>query len=365
MARSFRPLLARDRLLVVRLGAVGDVLRALPAVHAIRRTFPGIHLGWIVEDLSFPLLEGHPDLDRILRFPRRELSALGRPRLARGPLARLREEIRSQCFTVAIDLQSSFKSGILAWLSGAARRVGFSPGHCRELSFLFTNEWVRPSSRRLNRVERNLELAGAVGASTDEARLPIPERPEEARRATELLRSLLPEGAPAVLVSPGASRRQAYKMWPGEHYARLAASLSRADGVRPIVVWGPGEEGLARSVVAASGGGALLAPPTGLRLLAALSRRSSLFVGADTGPMHLAWAVGCPVVALFGPTDPRLNAPLGEGDVVLRAPGGRMAELDPEVVLDAVRRRLAARQGSLLEPAPGPVRIARRSRGPA
>lgn len=360
MERTPRPLSTSDRLLVVRLGAVGDVLRAIPAVHAIRRAFPRIHLAWIVEDLSSPLLEEHPDIDRVVRFPRRELSAIERPWLASGHLRRLRDEIRSQRYTVVLDLQASFKSGLLAFLSGAARRVGFSPVHCREMSFLFTNEWVRLPTRWLNRVERNLELAKALGAPADDPQLPLPERPEEGEQAAALLERLLPAGAPAVLISPGASRRQAYKMWPAAHYARFAALLSREHGVRPIVVWGPGEEGLARSVVAASEGGALVAPPTGLRLLAALLRRSALFVGADTGPMHLAWAVGCPVVALFGPTDPRLNAPLGQGHVVLRAAHGRMEDLGPEEVLAAARGALAARRAPPTGPAPAPAAIVRR-----
>ena len=358
MRRSPRPLLDGDRVLVIRLGALGDVVRAVPAVHAIRRAFPRIHLSWIVEDLSFPILEGHPDLDRVLRFPRRELSAAGRPHQAAARLARLRDELRAARFTVTLDLQSSVKSGCLSLLSGAGRRIGFSPRHSREMSFLFASEWFRPASRWLNRVHRNLAIAQSLGALTDDPRLPLPERPEESEQAAALLRSLLPEGGPAVLIAPGASRRQSYKMWPWPHYARLASQLAESRGVRPIVVWGPGEEALARGIVAASDGRALLAPPTGLRLLAALLRRSSLFVGADTGPMHLAWAVGCPVVSLFGPTDPRLNAPLGPGDVVLRAASGTMAGLDPEDVLAAVQRRLAAPANRTLRTPAGPTVIA-------
>ena len=363
MERSVRPLVASDRLLIVRLGAVGDVLRAIPAVHAIRGTFPHIHLSWMVEDLSFPLIDGHPDVDQTLRFPRRELGAWRRPWVAADHLSRLKTALRSQGFTVALDLQASFKSGLLTLLSGAARRVGFSPAHCREMSFVFTNEWVGLSSRWLNRVERNLEMAQAVGASTADPRLPLPERPEEGEEAEALLRRLLPGGEPRVLVSPGASRRQAYKRWPGSHFARLAARLSRDHATRLVVVWGPGEEELARSVVAASEGGALLAPATSLRLLAAMLRRASLFVGADTGPMHLAWAVGCPVVALFGPTDPRLNAPLGKGHRVFRASSGKMEDLDPRAVLEGIQKTLVERRTPSPGPPAGPVAIGGRLRG--
>jgi lipopolysaccharide heptosyltransferase I len=329
-----------DRVLLIRLGAVGDVLRTLPALHLIRTTFPSARITWLVEDLSRDLLAGHPEIDEILRFPRRELrDALLRPRLLAGAAASLVRDLRRGRFSVALDFQGSFKSGLLSLLSGAPRRVGFAPGHSRELSFLFTNEWVRPRVRRLNRVERNLLVAEALGARGDAIEVILPERPEEGRAAVEILRGLNPKGAPVVLLSPGTSRRQRSKRWPPDHFARLAALLAPDPGVVPVVAWGPGEETLAREVVTGSGGRAVAAPPTSLRLLAALLRRSALFVGADTGPMHLAWSVGCPVLALFGPTDPRLNAPLGSAHVVLRA-GLATAGITPELALEAARRIL-------------------------
>jgi ADP-heptose:LPS heptosyltransferase len=342
MERPPATLSAADRVLLVRLGAVGDVLRALPVARRVRSAFPGLHLSWIVEDLSRPLLEGHPDVDAVIPFPRREMRAIGRPATFLAALRGLQERLRKGDFTAAIDLQASFKSGAVALLSGAPRRIGFAPGHCRELSFLFSNEWAPLSSPWLNRVDRNLEMAAALGARSGAADAVIPERPQEGREAAAVLEDLAPGGGPAVVFSPGVSRRQAWKAWPGWHYGRLAGLLQRSRGVRPIVVWGPGEEDLARSIARAAGPSVALAPPTGLRLLAALLRRSTVFVGADTGPMHLAWVTGCRVVALFGPTDPRLNAPRGDGHRVLRSADGTMASLQPEVVHDVVVEMLSA-----------------------
>lgn len=359
MERLPGTLASSDRLLVVRLGAIGDVLRALPAVGRIRATFPGLRLSWIVEDLSRPLLEGHPDIDELIPFPRRELrAAAGRPAAILAIARDLRRRLAAQRFTVTVDLQSSLKSGLVAALSGAPRRVGFAPGHCREMSFLFTNRWVPLSSPWLNRVDRNLEMAAALGAASGPADAVLPERPDEARDAVALVAALAPGGGPVVVFSPAVSRRQSYKAWPGAHYTRLAALLHRSRGVRPIIVWGPGEEDLARSIAHAAGPAAVLAPPTGLGLLAALLRRASLFVGADTGPMHLAWVSGCRVVALFGPTDPRLNAPRGAGHQVLRSPDGLMASLLPDAVHEATERVLAtaASPVAIAPPAaPGPV----------
>jgi len=333
----------RDRVLLIRLGAVGDVLRTLPALHLIRKNFPSIHLAWLVEDLARDLLEGHPEIDAVIRFPRREMrAAAGQPHRMAACLAALRHDLRAMRFTVALDFQGSFKSGALALLSGAPRRVGFAPGHCRELSFLFTNEWVRPGSRRLNRVEKNCVLAESLGAAGDEIEVILPERPDEGHAAEALLHAVNPGGSPVVVLSPGTSRRQRRKRWPPENFGRLASLLAASSGALPLVVFGPGEEALARSIVTASGKRATLAPPTSLRLLASILRRAALFVGADTGPMHLAWSVGCPVLALFGPTDPRLNAPLGPGHVILKT-ASSMAGITPGQAFEAARALLPRR----------------------
>ena len=352
MRRRDRRIDERDRVLLIRLGAVGDVLRTLPAVHLIRKAFPALHLAWIVEDLSRELLEGHPEIDEVIRFPRREIrEATRRPRGLAARLATLRRELRARRFTVAVDFQGSLKSAALALLSKAPRHIGFAPGHSREFSFLLTNEWVRPRGRHLNRVEKNCLMAEALGAAGDEIEAILPERPDEGREADTMIRSLNPRGAPLAILSPGSSRLQSGKRWPPEHFGRLASLLAASSGVLSIVVFGPGEETLARHAVSASEGKAVLAPPTSLRLLAALLRRAALFVGADTGPMHLAWIVGCPVVALFGPTDPALNAPLGPLHAVLRQ-GPSTAAISPEAACEAAGRLLPRRPAATAGGAP-------------
>jgi heptosyltransferase I len=340
MSPNPMPLLGTERVLVIRLGAVGDVIRALPATHLLKSTFPRLHLAWIVEDLSHDLLEKNPEIDEVIRFPRGELqSNLIRPRRLAARLAGLRADLAARRFDLAIDFQGSFKSGLVTRLSGAPRRIGFGPGHARELSFLCTNEWVRPGSRWLNRVERNLLLAEAVGAAGDEIRVVLPESPDEAGRAQQILRETSPGGDPVVVLAPGTSVRQRHKRWSYGNFSRLAGLLRRSLGAVPVVAWGPGEESLAQTVVSESSGAARALPAVGLRLLASILRRSALFVGADTGPMHLAWSVGCPVVAIFCTTDPRLNAPLGEAHIVLRG-SGAAAAIQPEQVAESAGRIL-------------------------
>ena len=345
MQRPVTALRPADRVLIVRLGAVGDVLRSLPALRQIRAAFPDAHLAWIVEDLSAPLLESHPDLDQVVTLARSDLRRAARsPREMTRLVGGLRDRFRTARYDVAIDLQSSFKSGVLTGLSGAARRVGYAPGFCREASFLFTTEWLSPSSPWLNRVERHLEMASALGAPRlDPAPPPLPERVEDGREAEAILARARARSEPTIVISPGVSRRQSFKMWPAGSYVRLVTLIRRTMALRPLIVWGPGEEDLAGSIVRGAGGDALLAPRTSLRVLAALLRRSAAFVGADTGTMHMAWLVGCPVLALFGPTDPRLNAPWADGHVVLRAATTRMRDLSPEPALEALSRLLAGR----------------------
>ena len=343
MQRPVAPLRPADRVLVVRLGAVGDVIRALPAVHRLRRTYPEAHLAWVVEDLAAPLLEGHADLNEIIRLSRRDLRAAGRsPALLKRTLSEVGGRLRDGRYDVVVDLQSSLKSGVVAFLSRSRRRVGFAPGHCREMSFLFTNEWAELSSPWLNRVDRNLEMAAQLGAADGDVTAALAEAASEGSAADGILASLGQARGRAVLLCPGASRRQAFKRWPAASWARLGALLAAA-GINPIIVWGPGEERLAEEIERDSRGGARRAPATSLPVLAALCRRSALFIGADTGPMHLAWAVGCRVAALFGPTDPRLNAPYGGGHEVLAAPEGDLRRLLPETVSAAALRMLAGR----------------------
>ena len=360
MERLPRPVQSSDRILMVRLGAVGDVLRTLPAVHLLRQTFPGLHISWIVEDLSRDLLIDHPDLTDVIRFPRSDFrAAASRPWTLPGRLRSLRETLRAHRFTVAIDAQGSFKSSTVAALSGAPRRVGFAPGLCREMSFLLTNEWVSLPVPWLNRVDRNLRLAEALGARGDEISMCLPEKDDEGRRAEEILQEVAPNGHPVVILSPGTSRRQRYKMWPAAYYSRLAVALRRSIGAVPLISWGPGEETLAADIARDSDGAAIVAPRADLLLLASLLRRADLFIGADTGPMHLAWGVGCPVVAIFGPTDPRLNAPLGPADVVLGGGAGSTASVAPDQVLSAAQRILAT--AGDLPRAPGPHHLSRRA----
>jgi len=293
------------RALIVRLSSIGDVVHTLPALAALHRH--GWEADWLVEPPSRVLLDLNPLLARVLAAPPRKAFGRGKAR------ATLRE-LRSRRYDAALDFQGLWKSAAWARLSGARRVIGWEKSSRRE-----------PSSRLLigERIERagvghvidkNLALLRPLGIEAVGGReFPLPLSTEAVARVDAGLAALGP--GEIALLNPGGG--WASKLWAAERYGELAKGLC-ALGLRPVVSWGPGEEALADRVVAASGGTAHRSFPTTLLDYVEMARRARLVVAADTGPLHLACAVGAPVVALFGPTDPARNGPFSPEDVVIR-----------------------------------------------
>jgi len=291
----------------VRLGAIGDVVRTLPAASALRAAFAGSHLAWLVEPAAQSALEGQPWVDEILVFPRDEIEASarrGRLVAATGATLRFLRALRRRRFDLVLDFHSILKTGAFSLASGAATRVAYAPPFGREGAWLFANERVRPAARKLSRFDRNRALVDAVAPYA-----PAAERPF---RVDAAARARMAAAPAAVALQPGTSAGTPHKRWPADRYATLARALHARAGAGSIVLFGPtpGERALAESIVAASAGAASLAPETrSLGELAALLERARLYVGSDTGPMHVASLVGTPVVQILGPTDPIENAP--------------------------------------------------------
>ena len=309
------PVEATSTLLVVRLGALGDILRTLPAVRLIRAGLPRASIHWLVDDRWQTALKGLPELDGIVAVPRRAWqrqlrTPAGWPAWI-GSLRRLRRELRSLGADLLLDFHGNLRSGLLGRLSAAPLRLGYSGHQAKEANAWFTTHRVPSGSRRTPRIERNLDLVRALGlpdAPLPLGNLPLAEQ-GRAKAATILAALPLPAAGHAV-INPGSSSAQAYKRPPAELLAAAAEAIERR-GLLPLVVWGPGEEGEARRVVELSGGRATFAPPTDLETLAALIEGAALFVSGDSGPLHMACLLGRPVVALYGATDPQVNGPWG------------------------------------------------------
>ena len=266
-------------------------------------------------------------------------------------------ELRRAQYDVAFDLQGLLKSAVLARVSGAARVVGFSSAYLRErMARPFYTDVHDPGGggmydprERSHVVQMNLGLLKAVGVAEARPEFPIQHADTAVARA---MRDRV--GGRYILANPGAAWPN--KRWPPERYGAVARALANQQGIRTIVSWGPGEEPLAQDVVREAGGAALLSPPTSIADLVALIRGAALMVSGDTGPTHIAAALGTPIVGLYGPTRPSRNGPWAPGDVTIsrdavcrchhlrRCTQSRMCLLDVEAaeVVAAIERRLAA-----------------------
>jgi heptosyltransferase I len=293
--------------LVVRLSAIGDVVHTLPAVAALRRG--GWSVGWAVEPLARVLLEKNPAVDQVLGLPSARRFRFRDARAAAKALRHARYE-------VALDFQGLWKSAAWARLSGARRVLGYGRAWRREpASALFISERIALPAEAVHVIDKNLALLRGLGIdAVGKREFPLPDTATEAARVE---RELAAAGLESfVVLNPGGG--WASKLWPAERFSALAAKL-RDRGLPSLVTWGPGEEALADRVVAASGGASIRSFPTSLLEYVEIARRAKLVVAADTGTLHLACAIGTPVVGLFGPTDPLRNGPFAPADLTVRS----------------------------------------------
>ena len=292
-------------ILVLRLSAFGDILHTLPAVASIRSSFPSTRLGWVVERPFAELVELVAPVDKVFVASTKRWRKSGSRSGALREISQLRRELRAfSRGEAAIDFQGLVKSAILGSISGAAVRFGFDSRAVREKpSLLFTNRKVSVD-RSAHVVDWNLDLAKAAGAAAPSPVLDF------SRFEADPEGRLLPlTELPFAVINPGAG--QPSKRWSPARFAEVARS-TRQFGLNPFVVWGPGEKEIAETI--AREGSALLAPKTSLRELAFILKRARVVIAGDTGPLHLAAALGTPVVGLFGPTNPRRNGPYGQID---------------------------------------------------
>jgi heptosyltransferase I len=324
---------------IVKLSALGDVVHALPVAVTLRAHRPHARITWVVEAREAAVLRNHPAIDSVVCVDTRRWRRARAPRTLVGVAADVgdvRRQLRAAALDVAVDLQGLMKSGVITGATGAPVRIGFARRCCREpLSALFTNRHVSPAAHATHIVDQYLSLLAPLGIATPRPEFLIPTDVAAESRADEFLAaSGLKPPDRIVLLNPGAGRTE--KRWAMERYAELARRL-REDGAGVVVVWGPGEREMAESIAAA---GAILAPPTDVAELTALLRRASVVVGSDTGPLHLAAAVGTPCVGLYGPTRAERNGPYGRGHCAIQSPTASMTAITVPAVLAAVQARL-------------------------
>jgi ADP-heptose:LPS heptosyltransferase len=307
--------------LIVRLGALGDIIHAIPAAAALRAAMPDARIDWVVDAKHREILDLVSAIDRVVTLDARTLSAW----------VDVVRRLRLVPYDVALDFQGLLKSAVLARASGARRVYGFSIWHLREKAArpFYTSSGSRPPSREASAdsgrpgggnhpdgaephvIQKNLNLLTVIGVNASEVAFPLVHAPSA---VLDHVKSLIGSGSFALL-NPSAAWPN--KRWPAERYGEVATFLREIRGIPSLVLWGPGEQDLAREVVRASSGAAVEAPATRIVDLLDLSRAAALVVSGDTGPLHIAAATGTPTVAIFGPTDPGRNGPWSPDDVIV------------------------------------------------
>ena len=306
------------KILILRLSAVGDVIRTLPSVKALKEHYPSSFIAWIVEEPSQAFLESQPEIDEVILFPRRRwtqgMKSLTKVWSTLGEMWKFTLVLRRRRFDVALDFHGILKSGLLSFFSGSAKRVGYDRTSTKEGSFLFSNVKVKLPKQKISRFQRNLSLLKGMGLEVKELKYHIHIPPGD-REYIESFFNASPRSLkkPLIAIHPGSSQKALFKRWMSDQYAQLADRLVGELSASVIFTWGDGElewvEGIRKEMREPS----LLGPKTeSLTQLGEVYRHCDLYIGGDTGPMHIASLVGIPVVVIYGPTDPIENEPFGK-----------------------------------------------------
>ena len=314
------------QILIVKLSSIGDVVHALPAAAFLRRALPAAHISWVVERRAGAILKDSPVIDQLIEIDtrswRKQLLSSRTFSDARARLVELRQPDAQRNgdvgVNIAIDLQGLIKSGMVARASGARRRIGFESSELREKpSRVFLTEQVDTSEFQ-HIIEKNLAVArAAVGTNTSSIgsagyEFPISLTPEDECLGESTAAELQHRFA---ILNPGGGWPT--KLWPADRYGKLADFLLEEHGLRSIITFGPGEEVLANRVAASSRAKAAHPVASTLKEFVALARRARLFVGGDTGPLHLAAASRTPIVGIYGPTSSERNGPFDKLDIAV------------------------------------------------
>ncbi len=300
------------RILIIKLGAIGDVVHTLPALAALRRGLPNAHLAWVVErGGAAKLLHDNPAIDELIEVDtrgwRKDLLGIQTRAAIKTTVSKLRG------FDIALDFQGLLKSGMMAWLSRAPRRIGFDKQALREpaSAYLLTERVTVDDDDHI--IKKNLQVVAHLGVSIAGAyEFPLGISSTEKQFAEQQIAA---RDDNVAIINPGGGWPT--KLWNVEGFAAIADRLWEAYGWRSIVTYGPGEEALANSVIAHSRSGAVELLDSTLKQFFALAQQAKLFIGGDTGPLHLAAAAGTPIVGIYGPTPARRNGPFAQDDVIV------------------------------------------------
>lgn len=303
------------RILIIKPSSLGDIIHTLPLLRTLRNAFPSAYIAWVVDDAFREILAGESGLDEIISVRtkkwRREINLK-----TLAEIGRAIKGMRAGKFDIALDLQGLIKSGAIAWLSGAAARVGFHKSNMREpLCSLFINKTAEPARPGQHAIERGLALLKPLGVREFNCNYGLKAPVEHAEAAANFLEGKV-SGKRLVAVNPGFGFQT--KAWRLERYAALADMLIEKLDCAVLLTWGPREKEMVEKISGMMKGKPLIPPSTTINQSAGFFSHCDLFIGSDTGPMHLCSALGIRTLVLMGPTDPLRNGPFGEGHTVIQ-----------------------------------------------
>lgn len=333
--------MSSPRILIVKLSAIGDCIHASPVAQVLRESFPEAHIGWVVHDHCAAVVRGNPNVNVVHTFDRKRMLEQFFP---------LRKELRAQKYDIAVDLQGLLKSGVVAKISGAKRRYYRSDAREKANWFCNTPVQCNPSQHI---IDVYLGFARAIGAQWSGHPPMVAPHDQHDLDMAKMLLAERDDLDAEMIVALAPAAGQTIKQWPTDCFARLIDAVLEKKRVHFAIIGAPGDKLLAQEILAACHHRESVQDLTGrtnLNQLAAVLKQCDLFIGGDTGPMHMAQAVGTQVIALFGPTNPARLGPRGDSHITIYHPcqfaPRAMHEITVDNVLDKFNEARIATKGA-------------------
>ena len=310
-------------ILIIRLSAIGDVINVLPALRLLRSHFPNSRITWLVEDRASEILRDHPDVDEVIVYPRKKWQS-GILRVNRSlniisESLSFYKRLRRNHYDLVIDFQGNLKSAVMNLITGSGNRLGFGKGHCKEFNYLSTQYQAYPAAKKTHRIDKNLSLIKELGIETRFLRPELPVTKEDEEYISEFINKNTHPSLPIIIIHPGTSKFGSFKQWSPQNYTLLADMILQKYEANIIFTWGSDEINAVKEIVKKMKHKALPACETkSIKQLVALINRATLFIGGDTGPLHIASIMGIPVVGIYGPKDPAIYGPYDSKAIVIK-----------------------------------------------
>ena len=312
-----------ENILIIRLSAIGDVINVLPSLRLLRSQFPNSKITWLVEDRASEILRDHPDVNEVIIYPRKEWQS-GILKVSKSlniisESLSFYKKLRKNHYDLVIDFQGNLKSAVMNLITGSENRLGFGKGHCKEFNYLSTKHHAYPAGKEIHRIEKNLSLLKELDIETRFLRPEIPVNKEDEEHISCFINKNADPSLPIIIIHPGTSQFGSFKQWSSQNYTLLADMILDKHRVNIIFTWGPGEIDTVKEIVESMKYNALTACETkSIKQLTELIKRATLFIGGDTGPLHIASIMGIPVVGIYGPKDPAIYGPYDGTAIVIK-----------------------------------------------